>query len=269
LRRARRCRRSSWNWCAINSVGLLTLIRREIVRSLKIINQVIWPPIITTLLYVLVFGLALGSRIPIVQGVSYAQFLIPGLIMLQVIDSSYGECSSSLFQGRFMNSIQELLIAPLSAYELVGGYVLGSLARSFLIAGLITGLGIVLVHSAPHDWILYLSVIALVSILFSALGLIFGLVADKFDHIAILTTFVITPLTFVGGVFTDARMLPPALRQFELFNPIFYTIDAFRRSYTGQSFLSPAFSVGMVAILTAVSLAVVLRMTGIGYKLRT
>jgi len=230
---------------------------------------VIWPPIITTLLYVFVFGLALGSRIPVVDGVSYAQFLIPGLIMLQVIDSSYGECSSSLFQGRFMNSIQELLIAPMSAYELVGGYVIGSLARSMLIAGLITVLGVVLVHSVPHDWPIYFLVIALVSILFSALGLIFGLLADKFDHIAILTTFVITPLTFVGGVFTSAKMLPPALQTLELFNPIFYTIDAFRRSYTGQSYLAPAFSIGMVVLLTAISLGIILRLMAIGYKLRT
>jgi len=239
------------------------------IRSLKIINQVIWPPIITTLLYVFVFGLALGSRITTIQGVSYAQFLIPGLIMLQVIDSSYGECSSSLFQGRFMNSIQELLIAPMSAGEIVAGYVLGSLARSFLIAGLITVLGVVLVKTAPHDWLLYFSVVALVSVLFSALGLIFGLVADKFDHIAILTTFVITPLTFVGGVFTDAKMLPPVLRNFELVNPIFYTIDAFRRSYTGESYLSPAFSVAMIALLTLVAVGTILRLTAIGYKLRT
>ena len=238
-------------------------------RSLKIINQVIWPPIITTLLYVFVFGLALGSRIPIVQGVSYAQFLIPGLIMLQVIDSSYGECSSSLFQGRFMNSIQELLIAPMSAGEIVSGYILGSLARAFLIAGLITLLGVFLVHTAPRDWPLYLLVIALVAVLFSALGLIFGLVADKFDHIAILTTFVITPLTFVGGVFTDAKMLPPALRDFELFNPIFYTIDAFRSTYTGESYLSPAFSVTMVALLAVIALGIVLRMVSVGYKLRS
>ena len=229
----------------------------------------IWPPIITTLLYVFVFGLALGSRIPSVQGVSYAQFLIPGLIMLQVIDASYGECSSSLFQGRFMNSIQELLIAPMSALEIVAGYILGSLARALLIAGLITGLGIALVHITPRDWLLYFCVIAAVSIWFSALGLIFGLLADKFDHIAILTTFVITPLTFVGGVFTSATMLPPALRNFELFNPIFYTIDAFRRSYTGESYLPPAFSLAMIGLLAAIAVGVVLRMTAIGYKLRT
>ncbi|MBV8375344.1 MAG: ABC transporter permease [Candidatus Eremiobacteraeota bacterium] len=252
----------------MNLVGFWTLAKREVIRSLKVINQVIWPPIITTLLYVFVFGLALGSRIQTVQGVTYAQFLIPGLIVLQVIDASYGECSSSLFQGRFMNSIQELLVAPMSSYEIVAGYVAGSLVRAFLIAGLITILGIVLVGAVPHDWLLFVSVIMLVSILFSALGLIFGLVAEKFDHIAILTTFVITPLTFVGGVFTSATMLPPALRNFELFNPIFYTIDAFRRSYTGESYLPPLFSVGMIVALAAVALAAILRLTAVGYKLR-
>ncbi len=154
-------------------------------------------------------------------------------------------------------------------HEIVAGYVFGSLARALLIAGLITLLGVLLVHSFPQDWALYLIVIALVSILFSALGLIFGLVAEKFDHIAILTTFVITPLTFVGGVFTSATMLPPALRHFELFNPIFYTIDAFRRSYTGQSYLPPAYSVAMIALLAAIALGIILRLTATGYKLRT
>ena len=253
----------------MNAVALYTLTRREMVRSLKIINQVIWPPVITTVLYVFIFGLALGSRIPSVQGVTYAQFLIPGLIMLQVIDSSYGECSSSIFQGRFMNSIQEMLIAPMSALEIVAGYILGSLARALLIAGLITLLGVVLVHAVPQDWVLYVTVICLVSVLFSALGLIFGLFAEKFDHIAILTTFVITPLTFVGGVFTSATMLPPALRTFELFNPIFYTIDAFRRSYTGDSYLRPELSVAAIVALAVLALGVVLRMVASGYKLRT
>lgn len=251
-----------------NSVALWTLIKREMIRSLKIINQVIWPPIITTVLYVFVFGLAIGSRISSIQGVTYAQFLIPGLIMLQTIDSSYGESSSSIFQGRFMNSIQEMLIAPMSAYEIVLGYVLGSLGRALIIALLITVLGEVLVKTLPQNWGLYFGVLALVSILFSALGLIFGMMAEKFDHLAVLTTFVITPLTFVGGVFTSATMLPPFLRNLELFNPIFYTIDAFRYSYTGQSYLAPGFSMAMIAIACVISLAIVLRMMSIGYKLR-
>lgn len=252
-----------------NSVALWTLIKREMIRSLKIINQVIWPPVISTLLYVFVFGLALGSRIQNVQGVSYAQFLIPGLIMLQTIDSSYGECSSSVFQGRFMNSIQEMLIAPMSAAEMVFGYVLGSLARAILIAALITVLGVFLVHTWPQNWLLYFGVLCMVSVLFSSLGLVFGLMAEKFDHLAVLTTFVITPLTFVGGVFTAASMLPQALQRLELVNPIFYTIDAFRRSYTGVSFLPLWQSVGMIAVLTVLALVIALRMVASGYKLRT
>jgi len=252
-----------------NRVALWTLVKREMIRSLKIINQVIWPPIISTLLYVFVFGLALGSSIKSVQGVSYAQFLIPGLIMLQTIDSSYGECSSSVFQGRFMNSIQEMLIAPMSAFEIVFGYVLGSLVRAYFIAGLITILGAVLVHTWPQDWLLYVVVLTLVSILFSSMGLIFGLMAEKFDHLAVLTTFVITPLTFVGGVFTSAQMLPPVLRALELFNPIFYTIDAFRRSYTGVSYLPLQASLGAIALLAVIALGIALRMMAVGYKLRT
>ncbi|HTZ54951.1 MAG TPA: ABC transporter permease [Candidatus Acidoferrum sp.] len=252
-----------------NGVALWTLIKREMIRSLKIINQVIWPPIISTLLYVFVFGLALGSTIKSVQGVSYAQFLIPGLIMLQTIDSSYGESSSSIFQGRFMNSIQEMLIAPMSALEIVLGYVLGSLVRAYLIAALITLLGAVLVHTWPQNWGLYLLVLTMVSILFSSTGLVFGLMAEKFDHLAVLTTFVITPLTFVGGVFTSAQMLPTVLQRLELFNPIFYTIDAFRYSYTGESYLKLPLSLGMIALLAVVAFAIALRMTAIGYKLRT
>jgi ABC-2 type transport system permease protein len=252
-----------------NTVALWTLIKREMIRSLKIINQVIWPPVISTLLYVFVFGLALGRAIPNLQGVSYAQFLIPGLIMLQTIDSSYGECSSSIFQGRFMNSIQEMLIAPMSAFEIVTGYILGSLARAILIAALITVLGLVLVHTWPENWVVYFTVLALVSILFSSLGLIFGLIAEKFDHIAVLTTFVITPLTFVGGVFTSAQLLPSLLQKLELVNPIFYTIDAFRWSYTGQSFLPLWQSISVIALLTVIAFGVALRMVGQGYKLRT
>jgi ABC-2 type transport system permease protein len=252
-----------------NWIALFTLVRREIVRTLKVINQVIWPPIITTILYVTIFGMALGSRIKSVQGVSYAEFLIPGLIMLQVIDSSYGECSSSVFQGRFMNSIQELLIAPMSAAEMVFGFVLGSLTRALVIANMIMALGFFFVHTIPIDWGLYFLVMIMVSVLFSALGMVFGLLAEKFDHLAVLTTFAITPLVFVGGVFTSAQLLPPALRHAELANPMFYTIDAFRYSYTEQSYLPLWLSLLVIGFLMLVALAIALRMAIVGYKLRT
>jgi ABC-2 type transport system permease protein len=252
----------------VNWVALSTLTRREIIRSIKVINQGVWPPIITTLLYVTIFGFSLGHQIKQVQGVSYAQFLIPGLIMLQVIDSSYGECSSSLFQARFMQAIQEMLIAPMSAFEMLAGYLLGSLVRAVVIAFLITALGLILVHTLPQHWMLYFGMLCIVSILFSALGVIFGLMAEKFDHIAVLTTFVITPLTFVGGVFTSMKVLPVPLQKAELFNPMFYTIDAFRYSYTSESDLPLWLSIGAIVVLAAIAYTIAWRMLASGYKLR-
>ena len=252
-----------------NPIGFLTLVKREMVRTFAIINQVIWPPVIQTLLYVFVFGLALGSRIPTVQGVSYAQFLIPGLIMLQVIDQTYGEGSSTVFQGRFMNSIQEILIAPMSALEIVLGYVVAGTARALFIALLITALGVAFVHTAPLDWPIYFGTIVLVAILFSSVGIICGLMAEKFDHIALLTTFFITPLVFVGGVFTSTQFLPPVAREISMVNPMFYMINAFRYSYTHRGDAPFATSIGVVALLAAIAFATALRMTAAGYKLRT
>ncbi len=255
-------------WGFRNPIGLATLIKRELVRTYKIINQVIWPPIITTILYVLVFGLGLGSRVQNVQGVPYAAFLIPGLIMLQVIDQTYGESSSSLFQGRFMYSIQELLVSPLSACEIVTGFIVSSILRALLIAMLIMGVGFVMVHTFPQNWVLFFGMIVLVSTLFGAIGIIFGLLAEKFDHIAAFTTFVITPLVFVGGVFTSAQFLPPLVRRVSLVNPMFYMIDAFRFAFTGRSDVPVLLSIGIVVTLAVVSLAIALRMTALGYKLR-
>jgi ABC-2 type transport system permease protein len=253
----------------VNTVGFQTIIRREMVRTFSIINQVVWPPIIQTLLYVFVFGLALGSRIPNVRGVSYAAFLIPGLIMLQVIDQTYSEGSSSVFQGRFMNSIQELLIAPLSAIEMVSGYIVSGVVRAIFIALLITLLGVVFVHTAPSNWALYFLMIVLVAVLFSSLGIIFGLLAEKFDHIAVLTTFFITPLVFVGGVFTSTQFLPPVARAISTFNPMFHMINAFRYSYASTGDAPLWLSLVVVSALTLVFLGIALRMMAIGYKLRT
>ena len=255
-------------WGFRNPIGLATLVKRELVRTYKVINQVIWPPIITTILYVLVFGLGLGSRVQNVQGVPYAAFLIPGLIMLQVIDQTYGESSSSLFQSRFMLSIHELLVSPLSAAEIVTGYILSSVLRAIVIALLIMGVGFAMVHTLPQNWFLFFGMTVLVSALFGGIGIVFGLLAEKFDHIAVFTTFVITPLVFVGGVFTSAQFLPPLVRRVSLVNPMFYMIDAFRYAFTGRSDVPLGLSVGIVAALAIVALGTALRLTAAGYKLR-
>ncbi|HTW85185.1 MAG TPA: ABC transporter permease [Candidatus Sulfotelmatobacter sp.] len=252
-----------------NRVGFETLVKREMVRTFSIINQVIWPPVIQTLLYVFIFGLALGSQIKSVGGVSYAQFLIPGLIMLQVIDQTYSESSSSMFQGRFMNSIQEMLIAPMSAFEMVLGFTVAGVLRAIFIALLITLLGVVFVHTAPTNWGLYVLTIVLVAVLFSALGIIFGLLAEKFDHIAVMTTFFITPLVFVGGVFTSINFLPPIVRKISLVNPMFHMIDAFRYSYAGTGDEPLGTALVVVTALAALAFAVALWMTARGIKLRT
>lgn len=253
----------------VNVVGFESLVKRELVRTFAIINQVIWPPVIQTLLYVFIFGLAIGSRIPRVQGVSYSQFLIPGLIMLQVIEQTYGEGSSSVFQGRFQNWIQELLIAPLSAFELVLGYVVAGVLRAIFIAVLIAILGVALVHTAPSNWLLFFAVVVVVATLFSSLGIVAGIMAEKFDHLAVTTTFFITPLVFVGGVFTSTQFLPPLARNLSLFNPMFHMIDALRYSYTGLGDAPLWISLVVVCVLAAIAFAAAYRMAALGYKLRT
>jgi len=252
-----------------NAVGLGAHVRRELVRSLKIVNQVVWPPIITTVLYVTVFGLALGRAMPTVQGVSYASYLIPGLIMLQTIDQTYSECSASVFQGRFLGSIQELLVAPLSAIEIVTGFVMSAIVRALAIAFLILAVGYALTRTLPHDWALFALVIALVATLFGSLGLVFGLLAEKWDHVATLQTFVITPLVFVGGVFTSTQLLPPPVRAASYANPMTYFIAALRDAFTGGGDIPLGVSLAVLVALAAISLATALRLVAVGYKLRT
>jgi ABC-2 type transport system permease protein len=256
------------NFSIVNRVGFMTLVDREWKRTVKILNQVIWPPMITTLLYVFVFGLGLGSRIKSIGGVPYAAFLIPGLMMLQVIDAAYGESSSSLFQGRFLGSIAEVLVAPLSAFEMLAGYLVAGMMRSFVIATLILVVGMLTTHVVPHLWLLMIIVVALVAILFSSLGVIFGLRAKTFDNIAVLTTFVIMPLTFVGGIFTPISFLPPQMRLISLFNPIFYMIDALRYSFTQSSDVPIFASLGITFVLCAAATITAYQMIARGYRLR-
>jgi ABC-2 type transport system permease protein len=149
------------------------------------------------------------------------------------------------------------------------GYITAGITRAFFLAFLITALGVVLVHTWPIQWGIYFLTIVLVGVLFSSLGIIFGLLAEKFDHIALLTTFFITPLVFVGGVFTSTQFMPPALRTISMFNPVFYMINAFRYSYTGTGDAPLMTSLLIVFILAAAAFLTALRMLAVGYKLRT
>ena len=235
-----------------NWIGFGTIVRREFKRTMMTINQVIWPPVIITLLFLFVFGVGLSSTLRTISGVPYVQFLLPGLVMMNVISSSYDEAASSLFQQRFQLSIQELLIAPLSDLELLLGYLTGSILRGVVIGGLIMLLGLFVVHLEPRNGLVLAYFMFTTSLLFSSIGMIGALLAKTFDNLAIVTTFFITPLTYVGGVFTSIHTLPALVQQVSLFNPMLYMVDGLRFGYIGQSDLPPltdAFVVGVLAVL--------------------
>jgi len=251
-----------------NIIGLETLVRRELKRTAMVINQVVWPPIITTLLFLFIFGLSLGSRIKTLGGVPYVEFLLPGLVMLNIISSSYEESAASLFQQRFMNSIQELLIAPLSYVEIIIGFLSGSVLRGIVIGNLVMLLGLVLVHAGPHHPYVYLYFMCVTALLFSSVGMIAGLLGKTWDNLAIFTTFLITPLTYIGGVFSSIKLLPEFFQRVSLFNPMLYMIDGFRYSYTSAVDVNLLADAAVVTILAAISLTIAFILTKRGVNLR-
>ncbi len=251
----------------LNWIGLWTIVKREQVRTIKVINQVIWPPIISSLLYILIFGFSVGKNISI-DNISYFAFLVPGLIMMNVIMSAYEETSSSLFLGKFINYIQELLIAPLSYIEIIIGFIFGSIVRSFVISTLIFLVFLIFVKVGIYSVWMYLFFIFFVSIFFASIGIIVALWAEKFDNLSILNTFFITPLLFLGGVFHSLKLLPPLFQKISYFNPLFYMIDGFRYSILGTSDVDPVLSSMLVVILAVLAFIVAAVLFKKGYKLK-
>ncbi|MAF50911.1 MAG: metal-dependent hydrolase [Nanoarchaeota archaeon] len=251
----------------MNWTALLTLIKRENLRTIKIINQVIWPPIISSLLYIFIFGFSLGKNFEVGE-VSYLAFLVPGLIMMNIIMSSFDESSSSLFLGKFINYIQELLIAPMSYLELVLGFLFGSILRAFVIANLILLVFVFFIDVGVQHIGLYLYFTFFVSLFFASIGLIVALWAEKFDHLAILNTFFITPLLFFGGVFHSIKLLPEFFQKISLINPLFYMIDGFRFSMLGTSDGDVFTSMFVVLALALVAFFYTLYLFRSGYKLK-
>lgn len=253
----------------MNTIGLWSLTKREIKRTFKVINQVIWPPLIATLLYLFVFGLSLGSRIPQVDGLPYLHFLIPGLLMMYVMSGAYEEAASSLFQMRFLGFIQEILTAPLSYFEMVVGLTAAGVLRAILIGNLIWLVGFFAVGLWPAHWGLYLLSLTLVAICFSSLGLIVGLWAERWDHLAFLTTFVVTPLVYFGGVFHSVNMLPATFQTWSKANPLFYMIDAIRYGMTGVSVSPIGLDLAVLSFMAASAFLIALLLFRSGYKLRS
>lgn len=248
--------------------GFKTLVWREIYRFVSVFKQTITPPLVSSFLYIFIFGFSLGSRIQNVGGVPYLQFLIPGLIMMYVIEGSYANTSSSLFISRWANNIEELLVTPISYMEMVLAILIGGLTRSLVIAVGVWLMSLFFVHlPLPHIAAIFFFLV-FVSLIFSSLGMIVALYAEEFEHLTTATTFVITPLIYLGGVFNSLEMMPEKIQWIARMNPMFYMINGLRYGMLGMSDAPLFVCTGVVLVLFAVLFAFAVVLFKIGFKLR-
>ena len=252
----------------MNSIGFKTLLIKETRRFLKVPGQTVAQPVITTALYFLVFGFALGGMVREVDGVSYVRFIVPGLVMLSLIQNSFLNTASSMFIAKMQGTIVDLLVAPLSPLELLGAFTLAAVVRGVLVAGIVWLVAAIFTgFSIAHPaWVLAFSF--LVAAEFALVGLIIAIWSDKFEQLNLIPTFVITPLTFLGGVFYSARMLPEPWQTITKLNPILYMVEGLRYGVLGQSSASPWLGLILTLLLTILSALVVWVMLARGYKLR-
>ena len=216
-------------------VAFLTILRRELRRFMRIWPQTLLPPAITMTLYFAIFGNLIGSRIGQMGGFSYMEYIVPGLIMMSVITNSYSNVASSFFSAKFQHSVQELLVSPTPNWVILIGYVLGGVSRGLLVGVIVTILSLFFTHLVmEHVWITVL-VVVLTSILFSLGGFVNAVFAKSFDDISIVPTFILTPLTYLGGVFYSIDLLPDVWQQVSLLNPVLYMVNAFRFGILGVS----------------------------------
>ena len=251
----------------IQLIGLYTIVRRELVRMFRIATQVFLPPVITTLLYFLIFGAIMGQRIGLIEGVNYCLFIAPGLVMMAVITNAYANVSTSLFSVRFQKSIEEVLISPLHYSLILLGYVLGGVLRGVIVAILVILVSYFFLDFDLNNLPATLLVVSLVAALFSLAGFTNGMLARSFDDVALVPTFILTPLTYLGGVFYSTSMLPPIWQHISYFNPIFYMVNALRHVMIGQQqvnmLLAMSIIIAMLVALTALNLIILKRGVGL------
>jgi ABC-2 type transport system permease protein len=250
-----------------NLTGFNTLVRRECYRFVRLSGQTVAPPILTTLLYILIFGFSLGSRIKEIEGVSYILYILPGLTAMGVITNSYANTSTSLFMARMDRSIENMVACPLSNFQLVSALTIGGLLRGLVIGFVTLFVAILTVHLQIQNWGLTFLVLALTSIFFSSLGIISALWSEGWDQIASFTTFIITPFIYLGGVFYSIHMLPGIWQQISLFNPIFYLVDALRFAVLSRSDVPWQVSFGILSTMAILSFSLCVYLFKIGYKL--
>jgi ABC-2 type transport system permease protein len=219
----------------VNWIGLYTIVRREVQRMLRIPGQTILSPLISATLYIFIFGYVIGTTIDEIKGVPYITFVFPGILMLNIIGASFSQSSSSIYFARFIKSIEEILVSPLSYIEITIGYVLGGVARSLVVASGILCIGLLFGAITLTHLPAFIFYVLAVSVVFSLLGILVGLWAKGFEQLGSINIFVITPLTYLGGIFYSITMLPHSVQFITYANPFFYFVDGIRSSMIGLS----------------------------------
>lgn len=232
--------------------ALKSLAVKETNRYLRIWVQTLVPPVITTSLYFIIFGKMIGSRIGEMGGFSYMEFIVPGLIMMSTITSSYSNVSSSFFSQKFQKNIEELLVAPVPTHVIIWGFVFGGLGRSILVGTLVTSISLFFVPLHVYSWVIVVLTLVMTAILFSLAGLLNGIFAQSFDDVSIVPTFVLQPLTYLGGVFYSISMLPPIWQTISKVNPIVYMISGFRYGFLGTIDVPIFLSIGILVLFIVV-----------------
>jgi len=253
----------------MNLRGVQAIYHYEMARAARTIFQSIVSPVVTTALYFIVFGAAIGSQIEEIDGVSYGAFILPGLIMLMVLTQSTTNASFGIFFPKFAGTIYELLSAPVSFYEVVMGYVGAAATKSILLGLIILATASLFVSLEVAHPVVMLVFLVLTAITFSLLGFIIGILADGFEKLQFVPLLIITPLAFLGGTFYSIDMLPPFWQTVTLFNPVLYLVSGFRWSFYGAGDVSIGLSVLMILIFLGLALAVVAWIFHTGYRLRT
>ncbi|MDI9245199.1 ABC transporter permease [Marinobacter sp. CHS3-4] len=246
-----------------------TIVVREVRRFMRIWPQTLLPPAVTMTLYFIIFGNLIGSRIGSMGGFDYMAFIVPGLIMMSVITSSYANVVSSFFSMKFQRSIEELLVSPVPNWIILSGYVAGGMARGLGIGLIVTLLSLAFTRLSIHNLPMVILTVFLTSALFAVGGFINAMLATKFDDISIVPTFVLTPLTYLGGVFYSIDLLPAFWQGVSMINPILYMINAFRFGILGVSDVNPFIALGMILVFITLLSAVALRMLNRGKGIRS
>ncbi len=251
-----------------NLTALYTIIRREVHRILRIWGQTLVPPAITMTLYFLIFGNLIGRRIGDMGGFDYMDFIVPGLVMMSVIQNAYGNISSSFFGAKFGRHVEELLVSPMPNWVILLGYVSGGVLRGLMVGTIVLGIAMLFTHvRVPHPLVM-VSTVLLAAVVFSLAGFVNAVYAKKFDDIAIVPTFILTPLTYLGGVFYSVTLLPPLAEQASWFNPVLHMVNAFRYGLLGVTdvplWIAYAVMLGFAVLLSAFALRLLTK--GIGLR---